>query len=277
MSRLKRASLILFILVIAAGIVVLIIGLLSQPSKGKLTIESDPASEVFVDGQPAGKTPYSEEREQGEVLVKLVPVPGSDLLVPYETRVKIEAGVETIVRHKHGENQDQASGTVISFEKIPNSAPAIAVVTIPKNADVVVDGIRYSAPVKLVDLSVREYVVEVSSSGYSPSLVSVVPQRDHLLTLQVDLARGRPIVVENEKEANVENIEEELVVVKDNELGFLRVREAPSVSSSQIAIVEPGDELLVLGQSADGNWYNVRTNEDSTGWVSVEFVTKVVR
>lgn len=52
----------------------------------------------------------------------------------------------------------------------------------------------------------------------------------------------------------------------------VNLREGPDVNSSIIRAMNPGTGVEVLGQNAEGNWYNVRTDEGEEGWMSSRLI-----
>ena len=75
----------------------------------------NPSSTVFIGGVQVGKTPYSGTRDTGEISLRLVPDALEKPLVPYETRVSLSPGIQTVVKREFGETIDASAGEVISF------------------------------------------------------------------------------------------------------------------------------------------------------------------
>ena len=66
------------------------------------------------------------------------------------------------------------------------------------------------------------------------------------------------------------------IAIKENELGFLRVRESAGASSDEIGQVKPGEnfEILEEDKAVTGIiWYQIEFSEGKTGWVSSSYVT----
>lgn len=52
----------------------------------------------------------------------------------------------------------------------------------------------------------------------------------------------------------------------------INFRAAPSETGEIIGALTPGDGLLILGQSSDGSWLNVRTDDGDEGWVATRLI-----
>ena len=61
------------------------------------------------------------------------------------------------------------------------------------------------------------------------------------------------------------------LTIKENELGYLRVRSEPSATSNEIGQVNPGQVFKVL-ESNEG-WYKIEYTVNKTGWVSAAYVS----
>lgn len=56
-------------------------------------------------------------------------------------------------------------------------------------------------------------------------------------------------------------------------LGWLRVRDEPSLSGKEIAKVNVGEQLRLLGES--NNWYKVKLSDGGEGWLSAQYAKKL--
>lgn len=61
-----------------------------------------------------------------------------------------------------------------------------------------------------------------------------------------------------------------LIVIKADEGAFINVRKEPRVTSVKITVVEGGDRFISTGY--EEQWYEVRLDDDTTGYVFEEFV-----
>ena len=134
------------IAVISAGSVILILGLVFflvgyfRPKSAGLNIQTTPAAAVYIDGEMVGRSPYEGTVDPKEVVVKLIPESFEKPLAPYETRVNLVSGIETIIQRDFAESDANASGAIMSFEKDGSREVSIAVISQPDSAQVVIDG-----------------------------------------------------------------------------------------------------------------------------------------
>ena len=138
----RKARIILVIIAVAvlvAGAGFFLFSVL-RPKAAGILIETTPEATVYIDGEQVGKSPYSETLDPGEVVIKLVPESFEKPLIPYETRIVLVPGVETVIRRVFGEDINRASGEIVSFEKISRNETGLAVVAIPDASQVSVDG-----------------------------------------------------------------------------------------------------------------------------------------
>src|SRR5689334_22361304 len=56
----------------------------------------------------------------------------------------------------------------------------------------------------------------------------------------------------------------------------LRVHAAPALDSETITFLDPAAPVKIIGRTADKEWLQVRTADDSEGWVVSEFMLVMV-
>jgi len=73
---------------------------------------------------------------------------------------------------------------------------------------------------------------------------------------------------ENDTNNNLEETEDETlqIVVLDNELGFVRVRQAATTNSDELTQVKPGDKFTYT--ETKNGWYKIEYAQDEFGWIS---------
>ncbi len=261
-------GLIILVILIMAGF--LLWRFVINPQKALLTVETQPVSQVFINGELAGKTPYKGEFEEHEVDLKLVPESFEQALMPYEAKIFLSSGVETIVRREFGAEEGMSQGEEISFEKEGGRKVSLAVVSVPEGASVFIDQ-KYVdlSPVKHQDIESGIHQITLQAEGYKDRSFSVQLIPGYGLTAFVELAGLPQEQAEDTRENKSEQEESRLVVIKDTPTGFLRVRKEASMQASEVTQVKPGEEYEFL-DSVDG-WYKIRINEETTGWISQEY------
>src|SRR3990172_6177999 len=116
MNKTRIILIVVLVLLVLAG-VALGIFTFFLPKKAGLTVETNPVSTVFVNGEEMGRTPYKITLSQGEITLKLVPDSFGSPLIPYETKVELVAGVDTVVRRIFDSTDEYSQGEIISFNK----------------------------------------------------------------------------------------------------------------------------------------------------------------
>ncbi len=66
--------------------------------------------------------------------------------------------------------------------------------------------------------------------------------------------------------------EEPPVVGVVNSLERVNVRTGPGITYADFAALEPGTGVEILGQSSDGNWLNVKLEDDQEGWMAARLL-----
>lgn len=186
----ESGSLAKLVRVMSVTIIVIIIGVLIYqtitPANGALMVEASRDSTVYIDGKDIGRTPLEVELSEGEYVIAVVPVTGSP--VSYIAKVNVVAGVKTIVRRSFGESSESSSAQVISFEKNSNNVAEIAVVTIPNNVSVMIDGENSgTTPLRTVSAP-GEHAVSFGKVGYEDMEIRVNAVAGYTVTVVAELA-----------------------------------------------------------------------------------------
>lgn len=287
MKKLRVILLAFVVILLVAGGVYVGVGYFKPKGAGVL-INTNPASSVYIDGQQVGRTPYKETRNPGEVTIKLIPDSFETPLVPYETRVNLVSGIETLITRDFGESNDLSSGEIVSFEKIGKGETSLAIITIPDSAQVSVDGqIKGFSPYKTSSIDPGEHLLTVSAKGYLDRPIEVKIEDGYKLTVIVQLVRGGEI---QEEEPIVESAETEMEVIEESEpqvkilatgVGFLRVRNEPSTLGEEVARVEPGETYTLLKTDEKTGWFEVEYEEGTddlpakSGWISNQYAKEL--
>jgi hypothetical protein len=61
------------------------------------------------------------------------------------------------------------------------------------------------------------------------------------------------------------------VLIEETPTGWLRVRDNPK--GTEIAKVQPGEEFELVDESQ--GWFNIQIDEDTVGWISSEYSSKI--
>jgi hypothetical protein len=249
---------------------------------GGILVDTSPMSSVYVNGVLVGKTPYVGTREAGQITLKLVPDNVGQELVPYETKITLVSGVQTVVRRAFAQTEEESSGDVISFEKEISGKASLIVISIPENAEVSIDGISQGfSPFKTSSILAAQHQITVRAPGYTDRTMICKTQVGYRLTVFAKLAKT--------SETNESGIAptptpepKTYVQILSTPTGFLRVRTQPGVAGEEIAEVKPGEKYLYLDEDVATGWFEIQYKDPApglpngvTGWVSGQFAKKI--
>jgi hypothetical protein len=120
-----------------------------KPKPAGLRVDTAPGSSVYIGNELVGRTPFRKTFPAGVITLRLVPDNSSPDLLPYEAKIILVPGIETVVRREFGVSEDLSSGDVLTFEKTGENSASLVVVSTPDNAQVSLDGVaRGFAPYK---------------------------------------------------------------------------------------------------------------------------------
>lgn len=260
--------------IVFIGVVYFLIGYF-RPKPGGILVNTTPLTNVFVNGNSVGITPYEGTFEAGSIDLKLVPQELGNNYLPYETKVGLVSGVKTIVRREFSESDETSSGDIVSFEKEGGKEAGIVVISEPDNAQVLIDGTpRGFAPYKGSNVAVGEHAIGIKSSGYSDRTLNVQTIAGYKLTIIAKLAR----LAEEPKVEAAKTETKTFIKIADTPTGFLRVRSEPGSVGREIHQVNPGDKFPFLEEDAATGWFKIQIQAPApglpdgvVGWVSNEY------
>jgi len=292
-----------WLIIIAVILALILVGLIvrnkffGQPGPGAISVNVNPKSSVFIDSVRVGASPYTNEKVvSGEHTVKVTAEDTSLGLSSWEGKVDIMPNILTIINRNLGQSDSASSGEVFWLEKISSKdKAALAVVSVPDQAVVKIDGEpKGFAPVSIEDLNPGTYQIVVASTGYEErSIPSAKTFAGYKLIINVQLAKKIEGIQEATPSGQVEATpkitpkatpspkvtpkpsvappEKPYVTIKETPTGWLRVREEPSASATEVARVNPGETLPYLNEQKSG-WYKIEYAKDKEGWVSGAYV-----
>ena len=143
---------------------------------GTLVVRSNPADcNIFIDGEPKGKTPATLTLEQGN----------HDL--------KIQRSGFSIYKENVSVLRGETARVNVKLQELPGS---IQIVTIPKDSTLLINGKQYNnTPTTIKDLPPGEYKIQVSHDKYDSS------------TRRVSLAAGQDLTVKIKLDTNMGGID----------------------------------------------------------------------
>jgi hypothetical protein len=268
--RKVRLLIVITILVIFfVGIIALILKYV-QPTAAGILVESNPISDVYINNEFVGRTPYKKNRPPEEIVLKMIPE-GVDSSITYETKIVLVSGVETVIRRDFGPGSISA-GEIVSFEKSHKGNAGLAVVSIPDAVQVSINSEHKGfAPYKSSNTPQGEHTLTLTMEGYESRTIKIRTHKNYNLTAIVSLA---PVLQPETQTPVVEEKEEEFVEILPTGVGFLRVRSTPATTAREVGRVEPGETYLLLEENEATGWFKIEF-EDQEGWVSNQFARKI--
>lgn len=241
-------------------------------------VVTNPESSVYINGVFAGKTPFKGTYKAGEIIVKLVPQTTTETdLLPFETKIKLVSGIQTVVRREFGKTEQESSGDIISFEK-ENGDGSLIVVSTPDNAQISIDGTpRGFAPYKSSSISPAEHQITVKAPGYNDRVMTVKTIAGFKLTVFAKLSK-----MPEEPKPETKATTKTYVEILSTPTGYLRVRTEPGTGGSEIDQVKPGDTYLLLEEATESGWFKIQLEapvaglpEGRSGWITGQYAKKV--
>lgn len=266
----------IFLILIFLSLILLVIRLSYKPlakylgtnERAGIRVESNIDSKVLIDNKEVGKTPFQDENLSiGEHLIELSANQATvSSQVNWQGYVKLNKGTLSVVNRELGSSQSDSSGEVITLEE----GSGVSVISNPSGSDVEVDGRGVGkTPTFIGVLSSGEHEFLIGHTNYLKRSIKANLVDGYKLNLSVDLSLSEPDLT---KISTVPIQSSTQVVVKQTPTGFLRVRSQPSIDSTEVEKVAPGDTLTLLEEIP--NWDRVRLSDGKEGYVSSTYVDK---
>lgn len=269
MNKQRLLFIILLIIFALAGVALIVFNFFVPKASG-LLIETSPASTVYINGEEVGRTPYTSIRKPGEITLRCIPDSFGTPLAPFEEKISLVSGVETVVRRYFGISDVFTEGEVLSFEKMPDrNATGITVVTEPENVQIRVNGAdRGVTP--FTTKTVNEGITKLNlvAAGYKDREVEVNLVKGYGLIAFIKMSKTEAVVLPDneEKETGVK-----VVKILDTPTGFLRVRKEASSSAVEVGRVNEGEEYNLIEESNAGDWFKISPLQGVEGWVTAQY------
>lgn len=254
-----------------------------------LQINSTPTANVFVDGKLLGKTPFnSDTLEPGEVTIKLIPESVTEALPSWESKIRLNSGILTLIEREFTASESNSSGYTLTLERTKDKNTAlISVVTEPDGALIKIDGeTKGVSPLTLDKVDPRDHEVVLSKENSREKILRVKNVLGYRLLINAELGQdGFSSITPTPTAAAVSPVptkavgasaKKSFILVKENSLGFLRVRSTPKGTEiAQIKPIDSEEKYPLLGEKL--GWYKIAYEQDKEGWVSADpaYTTKI--
>lgn len=253
---------------------------------GQLRIISSPTAAIFVNNLAIGKTPFYDKYPVGEYILKLIPEGIATNTASWQGKINVYNNALTFVNQELGSSDTSTAGeilTITKMEKKPavKNTGEIYVETEPQGAIVYLNNEeKGTASLILENVFPGDQEISVFLPGFLRRTRKINVEPGYRVNAYFKLAidpNAKKLLEDKdslkEKQATAEAEEKkEIVVVKETPTGWLRVREEPSITASEAAKVNPGDEFELLEEK--NNWYKIEYEKGKFGWISAEYATK---
>lgn len=259
--------------------------ILKNPGKGALQVTTNPVSAVYLNGKLIGNSPLCkcEAKDMipsGQYTIKLVPKDQS--FQPFEEKIKISKSILTVIDRTFGEAAT-SDGSIIDLSPLDNSKETeLLVLSFPDNAEVLVDqSSSGKTPLLIKNITESDHEIKILKEGYKEKVVRIKTVSGYKLTAEIFLGIN-PVIVDlnpalstpsadlGNKEATTSGISK--VTILQTPTGFLRVRDEPSLSGTEIAKVAPGDEFDLIDEKS--GWFKIKLKDGKLGWISSQYAQK---
>jgi hypothetical protein len=274
-SKLRLSILIILGLLLLIGVVFFVVGSL-EPKVSGIYINTNPPSTVWLDGRQVGQSPYRDNTiKPGETIVKLIPGSFDVPLMPYETKISLVPGVETVVRYDFGDSDETAAGDIVSFEKNATNETSLVAISTPDSAQLIIDGnIRAFTPHKTSSVLPGEHQLVFSSQGYLDRTVKVRLFAGYKLTAIVKLAKTKVSSLSPTPTPQTEPVKDEVEILS-TPTGYLRVRSQASSTADEVGKVNPGQRYPLISIDSKTGWYEIEYEKGKNGWISNQYAKKI--
>ena len=252
---------------------------------GVLKVVSSPKASVFLNNVNIGRTPYEDKLKVGEYLIKLIPEGEATQAASWQGKISIYKNTKTYVNWELGSSDYTSAGEILSTfpakgRTHKKNSGVIQIETDPQGAIVYLDNEEKGiSPLILENVPIGDHEISVYLPGFFRRTQKINLDEGYQVEAKFKLAidQTSEFYKKQQEEKNKEGsisaaIKKDYLIVKENELGFLRVREKPTIYSSEAARLKPGDKFEILEENQ--GWYKIEYEKGKTGWVSSLYVEK---
>jgi hypothetical protein len=269
-------------------------------NKAGIQITSNPQGIVTINSESSGQTPvYQENLKAGSYSVKISPL--DTTLQPWEGKVTLTAGTLTVVDRQLAVTPDQAHGYTLYFEKAESKDKAeVNITSLPNTVSVLMDGSPVGfTPFSSASVDSGGHTFTLTATGFQDKVIKAAVEPGFKLNINVQLATQKieslpsptptpedeatPSATPTQalktpaditpfpKQSTSSSVPKPYVQVNSASLGWLRVRQEPSASATEVAKINHGDKFSYLKSQAD--WYQIEYQTGKNGWVSASYAT----
>ncbi len=286
----KFLFLLLLILLFGAFLGYRFIVMDKQNAFGRVQVISTPQTSVFIEDQIVGQTPYEDKHKTGEFLIKLIPQGTASGAATWQGKVSVYKNALSYVNFELGKTDVETAGEIFTTTKMDKGSDRgqISVETEPTGALVSLDNDEKGvAPLILDNVPAGDHELSVFMPGFfrRTKKINVDPgyKVNAWFKLGIDVNnQNKKDTTQKEASGSASTKQKSTqptlasdkltIVINQTPLGYLRVREKPSIAASESAQVKPGTSFAVIDQ--ESGWYKIEYEKGKEGWVSGEYTTK---
>lgn len=281
----KRVILISFILILVLGFAGFKFIFLRKTDTAGLRIVSHPTVNIFLNDKLIGKTPFEDKFTSGEYILKLIPEETNAQVSFWQGKIKLNPSVLTYVNRDLGPSELTSAGEVLALEKISQNKAQLAVYSAPDASNILIDGQdKGITPLFIDEITSGEHDIAITSSGFVSRTVRIQITSGYklIVNFQLSLAKEAENIVSqisptptSSSTAEVQQNKPYVVIkdlVKDTEIGYLRVRQGPSTATAEVAKAKAGEKYQLLEEKT--GWYKISYDNGKEGWISSRYADK---
>ncbi len=266
--------------------------------KAGIQVTSHPDANVVVNGKPVGKTPYYiENSKPGMATIQMTAIDSGQT---WEGKVNLVGGTLTTVHREFGSSPDKSHSYTLYFEKLSNAKDSsVNIISMPPSATVSIDGKPQGFTPLNVDLPSGPHVFTFTSPGYQDKNVNAATQDGYRLNLNLTMATmeivptptptplatpSATLTVTPTKTTSITPLPKQAsasavpakpyVEILDTPTGWLKVRASASISSAELAKVNPGD-MFAYKESSTSGWFNIQYATSKWGYIASQYAKLV--
>jgi len=267
MAKIKVINIFLTTLIIISAS--LILGGCGLTPIAGIEITTQPSVKIKIDDKDAGMSPYkNRSMKVGTVEVKL----GQEGIGFWSRQIELKKNISTVINWTFGKDEIYSGGYILSMEKTGGKQSSMIVSSSPAKATVFVGGEnRGLTPLYIADLTDGDKEVKITIPGYNNINLGVRPVIGHQIVLEAVLAKEERIILTPTPISSPQELGNK-IKIKSTDTGWLRVRNMPNSTGTEIDKVNVGEIFDSVGDS--GEWTHIIVREKQ-GWVSSKFVEKI--
>lgn len=244
---------------------------------GAIKITSSPAATVFLNNIAVGKTPLEQKQKVGEYIVKLIPEGVATQTASFTGKFKVYKNSLSYINVELGFSDITTAGEIFyvsKMEKPDGDYGELYIETEPQGAIVSLDNDdKGPAPLILEKVLKGEHEISVFLPGFFRRTQKIKVNPGYRINAYFKLAideNQKSLNLPIEKKDSTESAKlKKYVIIKETPTGWLRVRNEPSLSSSETAKIKQGEKYEFLEEK--NGWYKIRFNGNKEGLIEGEF------